>query len=205
MTLQMEHPPIEETSEAAEPTIYRLSVEQYEAMIRLGILTEDDKVELLEGVIVNKMTKNQPHVTCVGLMNHLFTRLLSDGWFVNVEQPAQIASSLPEPDITVIRGKHRDYTNRRVPADQIGLLIEVSDTTLSFDRTTKLQAYGRGGVPVYWIVNLNERQIEVFTEPFADEKTAGYKKREVFTEANQIAVVLDGQEITRIPVSDLLP
>lgn len=73
------------------------------------------------------------------------------------------------------------------------------------DRGTKQRIYARGGVPVYWIVNLNERQIEVFTEPFADENTAGYKKREVFTEANEIALILDNQEIARVSVSDLLP
>jgi hypothetical protein len=92
-----------------EAPIYRLSPEQYLAMGDAGILAEDEKVELLEGVIVEKMTRNPPHmVACSLLLRHL-TRVLPGGWFLAMQGPVTTADSLPEPDAAVIRGGERDY------------------------------------------------------------------------------------------------
>ncbi|MCK6579993.1 MAG: Uma2 family endonuclease [Anaerolineae bacterium] len=187
------------------PLRYALSVEQYEAMIRAGILTTKDQLELLEGQLYKKMTKNEPHVICSLLFTELLPRLLPAGWLLSFENPVQALQSLPEPDVMIVRGKPRDFLGQRIPADKIGLLVEISDATLVFDRTVKLRIYAGGGVPIYWIVNLNERQIEVFTQPYAQDGEAGYRVREVFTDANTLPFILDGQEIARIPVTDLLP
>lgn len=131
MTLQMEHPPIEEMSEGAEPTLYRLSVEQYEAMIRMGILTEDDNVELLEGVIVSKMTKNDAQIVVSMLFTELFPARIPPGWALSLENPIRTFDSLPEPDVMLIRGKPRDFVGKRITPDRIGLLVEISDATLT--------------------------------------------------------------------------
>src|SRR6266436_5961551 len=89
--------------------IYRLTVEQYQAMAEAGILTEDDPVEFLEGWLVERITKNPPHIVATGLLLDLFPRLLPTGWFLSVRHPIATTASLPEPDVALIRGAPRDY------------------------------------------------------------------------------------------------
>ena len=95
--------------------------------------------------------------------------LLAAGWTWCLEQPVRIPDyDEPEPDVTIVRGADEDYEHRIPDPDDVGLLIEISWTTLDRDRNEKLPAYARGGIPVCWIVNLVDRQIEVYTEPGHD-------------------------------------
>jgi Uma2 family endonuclease len=185
--------------------IYRLTVVQYEAMIEAGILTENDPVELLEGWLVEKMSKNPPHIVATGLLLDLLPRLLPAGWFLNVQEPIATVDSLPEPDAGLIRGARRDYLARRPTAADIALLVEVADTSLEQDRGLKKRAYARAGIPVYWIVNLIDRQIEVHTDPTGPADEPDYRQSQQYGPAEEIPVVLNGNEIGRLPVRDLLP
>src|SRR5205807_8538091 len=124
-------------------SIHRLTVEQYEAMFEAGILTEADPVELLEGWLVEKMSKNPPHIVATGLLLDVLPRLLPAGWFLNVQDPIATVDSLPEPDAALIRGARRDYLARRPTAVDIALLVEVADTSLEQDRGLKKRAYAR--------------------------------------------------------------
>src|SRR5207302_1771967 len=101
--------------------IYRLTVEQYLAMAEAGILAEDDPVEFLEGWLVEKMTKDPPHIVATGLLLDLFPRLLPAGWFLSVRHTIATTGSLPEPDVALIRGAPRDYIGRRPTAADIAL------------------------------------------------------------------------------------
>jgi hypothetical protein len=92
--------------------IYRLTVAQYEAMASAGILTEDDSVELLEGWLVRKMTKNRPHIIAAGLARRALERLIPSGWHVAIQDPIATVDSEPEPDLAVVRGEERDYPDR---------------------------------------------------------------------------------------------
>ena len=186
--------------------LHRLTVDQYEAMIQHGIIAEDDDVELIDGWIVEKMGKNEAHVLVSILIQAVFPALLPVGWLLSTENPARIEDSLPEPDVCFLRGRPRDYQGRRIQAADIGIIIEISDTTLDQDRAVKLDLYARGAVPIYWIINVGARQIEVYSQPATNtDGTGRYQTRIVYAAADTIPFTLDGVTIAQIPAADLLP
>jgi Uma2 family endonuclease len=113
--------------------------------------------------------------------------------------------SVPEPDLSIVRGASRDYSQRHPKACDVALLIEVSDSSLAEDRGDKLQTYASAGVPVYWIVNLPNRRIEVYTEPNGAATPPHYHKSQFFCPGDEVPIVLDGVEVGRLNVSDVLP
>jgi len=185
--------------------IYRLSVEQYHAMIEAGILKSGDPVELLEGWLVQKMTKHPPHCTATRLTRRALDVVVPEGWFVDSQEPLTTTESEPEPDIAVVRGDVRDYATRHPGPQDMALAVEVSDSSLPRDRGIKQRVYARAGIPTYWIVNLMDRVIEVCTDPTgpADEPT--YRQRQDFGPDAELPVVVDGREVGRLAVRDLLP
>jgi Uma2 family endonuclease len=187
------------------PILYQLSIAQYHAMLQQGILKDEDRVELLEGYLVTKMGKNPPHATGLRLLRRALGRLLPGGWFLDTENPVTTPDSEPEPDVAVVRGMEEQYSARHPGPADVGLLVEVADTTLPTDRGLKLRLYARSGIPVYWIVNLNDRQVEVYTDPSgpADEPT--YRHRQDYGPDAVVPIILDGQERASLAVRDLLP
>jgi Uma2 family endonuclease len=147
------------------PTLYRLSVAQYQDMIRVGVLREDEKVELLEGLLVEKMTRNPPHDTALMLVQAALNAQLPSGWLTRIQCAVTSADSVPEPDVAVVLGPPRRYLRAHPSPADIALVVEISDTSLDFDRTDKLRIYARARIPVYWIVNLPDRCVEVYTQP----------------------------------------
>ena len=185
--------------------IWRLSVERYHEMIRAGLLTDADPVELLEGWLVEKMSKNPPHATATRLLRRILERLTPDDWFVDSQEPITTEDSEPEPDVSVVRGEPRDYQARHPGPQDASLIVEVADATLRRDRTLKLRIYARASVPVYWIVNLIDRQIEVYTDPTGPAGEPSYGQRRDYGPADDVALVLDGLEVGRVAVRDVLP
>ncbi len=186
-------------------TLYQFSVAQYHALLQQGILKDEDRVELLEGYLVKKMGKNPPHATGVRLLRRLLGRLLPVGWFLDSENPVTTTESEPEPDIAVVRGTEEQYSARHPTPAEVGLLVEVADTTLPTDRGLKLRLYARAGIPVYWIVNLIDRQVEVYTDPTGAAAEPTYRNQQDFGPDATLPIVLDGQEVGRLAVRDLLP
>ncbi len=128
-------------------SLYRLSVEAYHAMIRAGILTEDDSVELLDGLLVLKMAKNPPHVVATELLQRALSRVVPEGWYVSMQNPVTTQSSEPEPDGKVVKGDPRTYLKRKPGPRNVPIAIEVSDNSLRRDRTVKKAHLCRGGDP----------------------------------------------------------
>ena len=197
-------PPAGDAEVPSEP-IYRLSVAQYHAIARAGILDEDAPVELLEGWLVQTMTKNPAHCLSLGLVQDALTRLLPRGWHLKIQAPMTTADSEPEPDAAVVRGQRRDYKGRHPRAEDIALVVEVADTSLRRDRGSKKRIYARAGIPVYWIANLPARCFEICTAPTGPAKRPGYGQRQEYGPVEEIPVLLDGKEIGRLKVGDLLP
>jgi Uma2 family endonuclease len=174
-------------------------------MIQAGILTDDDPVELLEGLLVQKMPKNPAHVTAKRLLRKAVERILPDGWMVDTEDPVTTSDSEPEPDVAVVRGTERDFAQRHPgPTDAI-LIAAVADSSLSRDRGRKKRLYARAKVREYWVVNLVNRQVEVYSDPTGPGKKPDYLQHQVYAAADTIPVVLDGREVGRIAVADILP
>lgn len=196
---------LEERATAPPDQVWRLSVRQYHEMSAAGILTEDDPVELLDGFLVPKMTKSPPHSPATGLTCAAIARLLPPGWFVDSQEPITTLDSEPEPDVRVVRGDRRDYLERHPGPADVALVVEVSDATLERDRTLKLRTYARAGIPVYWILDLRNRRLEVYTEPSGVHGNAGYRRRrEVGAEAS-VVLEIDGVSVGEIALREVLP
>jgi hypothetical protein len=190
----------------AVPTdyIWRMSVDRYHEMIRGGILTDDDPVELLEGWLVTKMPKNPPHRVVTRLLRDRLEALAPGGWHINVQEPITFDESEPEPDLSAVRGKPLDYADRNPVAGDVGFLIEVSDSTLTRDRGLKKRIYARAGIRIYWIVNLVDRIVEIYTQPTGPVEQPDYNHRQDFGLEDAVPVTLDNKEIGRIAVREFL-
>lgn len=197
--------PVESVAAIPKDLILRLRVEQYHAIIQAGILTDDDSVELLEGWLVFKMPKNPPHRVTTRLVRTALENILPPGWYVDSQEPITLSNSEPEPDIVVVRGDTRQYLDRHPGAEDIALIIEVSDTTLQRDRTIKKRIYARAGIAIYWIVNLVEEQVEVYSQPIVEVEQPDYTQRLDYGRSAVISVIIEGVEIGAIDVNSLLP
>jgi Uma2 family endonuclease len=180
-------------------------VDEYHEMIRAGILKSGDPVELLEGWLILKMSKNPPHRLATYLARKAIEAAVPSGWYVDSQEPITTADSEPEPDITVVRGDPRQYGDRHPGPQDLALAVEVSDASLPRDSTLKKRIYARAGVPVYWIINLIDRKVEVFTNPTGPADEPDYRDHRGFAPADRVPVVLDGREVGSIVVSELLP
>jgi hypothetical protein len=185
--------------------IKRLSVAQYHAIIRAGVFDDDDPIELLEGWLVEKMPKKPPHSVATGLMSDAITPLLPAGWHIISQEPITTDDSEPEPDIGAVRGKRRDYVDSHPGPKDVGLIVEVADTTLARDRGVKKTIYARARMPIYWILNLVDRCVEVYTDPTGPAKKPDYRRPEIFGAKDSVPLGLDGKEIGRLKVKLLLP
>lgn len=184
--------------------IYRFTVDQYDRMVRTGILSEKDRVELLDGWIVPKMPHNPPHDATVTRAHRRLTRVLADEWLIRVQCAIRLKTSEPEPDLALVKGPDDIYFTRHpVPAD-IALLIEVADSTLDQDRTEKGPLYAQARISVYWIINLVESVIEVYTDPKAG-RSPSYRQKKDYRVPDEIPLVIDGATVAAIPVRELLP
>jgi len=183
---------------------HRVSVDQYHQMIQAGILREDDRVELLEGWMIDKMTHNPAHDGTIQLVEEEVGPRLPANWKLRIQAAITLATSEPEPDIAVVRGSVRRYLKAHPRPADIGCLMEVSESSIEDDRDRKGIIYGRALIPIYWVINLPESQIEVYTEPRGGRK-AGYAKRQDYKPNDKIPLILDGREIARFLVRNLLP
>ncbi len=186
-------------------SIRRFSVDEYHRMIETGILEEDDPVELLEGYLVLKMTRNPPHDGTIMLIESTLDTHIPVGWVTRTQSALTLSDSQPEPDVAVVRGDERSYLTRHPGPVDVGLLVEVADASLDRDRIDKARVYARAGIPIYWVVNLVDGCIEVFTGPSGATSIPDYAQRQDFAPGADIPFILGGTTVAAIPVSDLLP
>lgn len=145
----------------------RLDVNEYRRMGEAGILHEDDRVELIEGVLVEMAAVGGPHIGVVIRLNRLLPPLVAGRAEVSVQNPVRLGDhSEPEPDIALLRPRADDYGSGLPPlAEDVLLLIEVSDSTLRYDRTVKQPLYARHSIPEVWVVDLQGGVVEVCRGP----------------------------------------
>jgi Uma2 family endonuclease len=184
--------------------IWQLSIGQYHQMIQTGILTDDDPVEFLEGWLVTKMPKNPPQRLTTQLTREALSPLPA-GYYVDDQEPITTEESEPEPDVMIVRGSRRDYRDRHPRPQDLALVVEVSDTTLQRDRTLKKQIYARGGIPIYWNINLPEQQIECYTHPSGPTEHPDYQARHDYHLTERLPLLIGDQVVGELIVSDLLP
>jgi len=161
----------------------RWTVEDYHRMIHGGILTADDRVELLDGQIVTMVPQEPPHASHVDEGGDYLKALFAGRAKVRVQLPITLSpGSEPEPDFAIVRIDENRYRDRHPTPTDIYLLIEVSDTTLMRDRHRKASIYARAGIPEYWIINIQQRQAIVLQNPQNDH----YQVERIASETDQL-------------------
>lgn len=181
---------------------YRITVPKYEAMVASGALTKADRVELIEGNLVEKMTKGRRHSASSELCWRAINALLPAGWHVRIEKPVRIPArdSEPEPDVSVARGSIEDYLELDPGSPEVALVVEVAESTLDDDRAMAA-TYGGGDIPVYWIVNIADRQLQVYANPIG----GAYPAPRILGETESVELIIEGQVVGQISVARLLP
>lgn len=188
-----------------DASLARFSVARYQKMIEVGILTPDDKVELLENYVVLKMPRNPRHDSTLQRMLRPLLRSLPDSWDLRVQSAVALPDSQPEPDFAVVRGSAAHYEKRHPTAADVGLVIEVADSSLLRDQRDKTRIYARGGIPSYWIVNLVDQRIEVYSQPSGPTAVPSYGSFQTYQPGDGVPLVLDGSVVGTVPAAELLP
>jgi len=151
---------------AIEPTHLLFSADEYEALGQIGFFGYDRRLELVDGEIYEMTPIGPDHGGCVMRLNALFTSRIGDRAVVNVQNPVRLGDlSEPQPDLTVLVAPLDRYAHRHPRAEDILLLIEVSDTTLRFDRKVKAPVYAKEGVREVWIIDLKGKAVEIHRQP----------------------------------------
>jgi Uma2 family endonuclease len=165
----------------AEPlSVHLLTVDDYHAMVEAGILREDDRVELIDGQIIDKMPLGPEHIRIVNVLNKLAVVRASDVVEVSIQNSVRLGLyDEPEPDVVLLK-PNRDMT--RVPhAEDVLLLVEVADSSVEFDKRIKLPRYAAVGIPEVWIVNIPEKRLECYRNP----SLSGYKISRYLSETDE--------------------
>ena len=183
---------------------YRFDVDQYHRMIDLGILTERTKAELIDGEVVGKMPQGNPHGIAVERLDRRLHRLLPDDCAVRCQCPITLPNSEPEPDFAVCMTEEQRGTTHPRP-EHLYLVVEVADSSLIDDREGRTVLYSRSTIPVYWIVNIPEGIIEVYTDPETPpDADPHYRTRTDYAAGQDVPVVVAGTVVGHIPVAAIL-
>lgn len=151
---------------SALPSRKIFTVSEYHKMIDAGVFVGNSNYELIEGEIVKKMTQGNFHISCVNRLTRLFSLNLNDEFILSVQNAVVIGGiSEPEPDVTLLKFREDFYASGKATSEEVLLLVEVSDTTLKYDRDVKLRIYAEAEIEEVWIVNLPRQVLEVHTNP----------------------------------------
>ena len=190
---------------SAAPKLRQWTRAEYMKMAEVGIFATEERVELIEGKIIEMSPQNTSHAVVVSLISEALRVLFGENYYVRIRMPIEINEiSEPEPDVVVVPGTPRDYLSEH-PKTAI-LIVEVSDSTLAYDRTQKTSLYAKAGIADYWIVNLINCRLEVYREPapMQDQPFGfGYKQITYYVETDFVAPSALPQ--LSIAVGEILP
>jgi len=176
---------------------------EYERLVSVGMFHPEERLELLEGEILQMSPQGSVHATAVSLVENALREAFGSNYVIRIQMPLALdPDSEPEPDIAVVVGSPRDYKDAHPKTAE--LLVEVADTTIVYDRKRKTTLYAKAGIPEYWILNLVDRQLEVHRLPLSGGSSSlTYQEQMVLTPSEKVFQVR-GHD-TSILVADLLP
>lgn len=198
-------PPSTPVTYGLDASTFRFSLASYQRMIEAGVFTSEDKVELLENYVVLKMARNPLHDGTLDLVKAALLPRTPSGWLPRIQQSIALSDSQPEPDFAFARGDARTYLTRHPGPTDMGLVVEVADLSLLRDQRDKTRIYARGGIPCYWIVNLVDRRIEVYTQPSGPAAVPACASFQIYQPGDAVPLMLDGNTVGTVPVDEMLP
>ncbi len=203
MSTALEQSPVEALSSPVEMP-YLFSVDEFYRMVEIGIFAPERRVSLWEGRLYEKMAKTQAHAVAGINITMTLARTLPPGWCLSSENPITVGpDKAPLPDMVVLRGVGNDYLDRRPSVADVGLVVEISMSSLKFDTGAKLAAYASAGIPAYWVVNLLDRVVHLHSDPIPEE--GRFTSVATLKPVESFPFSLDGTPIGPIAASDLLP
>lgn len=164
-------------------TAKRFTIEEYHRLIDLGIFQEDDRMELIEGEIVNMVSKGKPHAVCCRNLIRELSTLVGNRAIIQCQDPILLPNySEPEPDLAIVRNRDDNYLTNHPSPEDILLLMEIADSSLQYDREVKLNLYAQYNIVHYWIFNLLENQLEVYSHPYQKSQSNNfdYRQKQIF-------------------------
>jgi Uma2 family endonuclease len=168
----------------------RFTIAEYHQLVQVGFLTEDNPIELIRGELIQRAAKGTAHTVCSSVFYRQLDRLLGDRVVIRGQDPITLPNqSEPEPDIVIARGKDEDYLVHHPYPEDILLLIEIADSSLEYDQTTKLTVYAEAKIMHYWIVNLQSFQLECHSQPYQTAQGEfNYLNRQVFLPQQSVSI-----------------
>lgn len=187
-----------------EPQVHLWTREEYYKLGEIGLF-DQRRVELIEGVIFEMSPMGLPHANGIGQVDYALRSVFGKGWWIRIQLPLALGEhSDPEPDLAVVAGDPSHYKTGH--PTMAALIVEVADTSLKYDQEDKASLYAKAGIPDYWILNLNQRRLEVRREPKPDPSQPfgfGYTQIWYFLVGDTVAPL--AYPTATIPVVDLLP
>jgi Uma2 family endonuclease len=185
-------------------TLRRWTRVEYDQLVARGVF-DGESLELIGGQLIVGEPQGNRHAACIGVAGAAFSAAMPQGWVVRIQAPIALDDeSEPEPDVAVVAGAHADYRSKH--PTRPALLVEVAESSLSFDRRAKASLYARGGVHDYWIVNLIERAVEVHRDPAPDPSALyRWQYRSVTRLTPPAEITLLALPGVRVAVRNLLP
>ena len=206
-TIATEIRPQADTHSAIEsgPRPYHMTVDVYDRLVDSGVFGDTSPIYLWKGQLVEPMTKGEPHEFALGELNQTLVRLTGDRWHVRPSSPVRVLDdSKPEPDLVVLRGPNKDYRKRKPSLRDVAMLVEISDSSLAHDSGDKREVYAIASIPLYWIVNIPNRRIDVYTRPTGPVEQPRFESCQSYGPDDEVPLVLDGSEVGRIAIKDVL-
>lgn len=192
-----------ETHTQESPRPHRFTREEYYQMADAGLF-QNQRVELIEGEIIDMAPQHNPHYLGISLTAAALQKVFAEGYWVRSQAPLSVGNeSEPEPDVAVVKGDMRSYKDH--PTSAL-LVVEVSDSTLAFDRTRKAALYASRGINDYWIINVAQSYVEVMRQPAKDPTSKwGWSYRSITTLRPPQSIAPLARPDAQIPVAELLP
>jgi hypothetical protein len=189
----------------ATPPGMQMTVEEYRRGLAQGEFGPPGSVELIEGRVVAKTRQSLRHDGALEKIRDVLAKIVPGGWHLQVAQAIQTTDSLPEPDVAIVADALDSHTSRPRRGEEIALIVEAADASLVLDRRLKGRIYARAGIANYWILNLIDGQLEVYSNPSGPVQMPGFHEHRVFRGDDKLSLVIGLDDLGMVRVADMIP
>jgi hypothetical protein len=183
----------------------REGVDEYRQKAAMGELGESSPEELLEGNLVRKEFQSLRHEASLEALQQVFKVMLPEATHARIQQPLDLGDSRPEPDVAIVTNTLDNYASRHPAGKEVVMIVEVADASIVKDRRLKSRIYARAGILTYWLLNVMDSQLEVFTNPSGPVQMPGYHEHRTYRVEDRVSLVIGLNDLGAIRVRELIP